>query len=132
MIEECRWHSLRSSADEPINIYMPDQQDHSREVYIDPKEMMEDGHTGASPSERDDLFTAGKQTPEITSNDGSVIETLDTAFHGTPGWSEGENLSGSNRADYYEARSNGKSDAEEELDDLRERNKNESGKSNAE
>ncbi len=68
-------------------------------------------------------FTAGNDTPEIATNDGSVIETLDTAFHGIPGWSEGENISGSNRADYYEARSNGKSDAEEELDELRARNK---------
>ena len=68
-------------------------------------------------------FTAGNETPEIATNDGSVIETLDTAFHGTQGWSEGENISGSNRADYYEARSNGKSDAEEELDEIRNRNK---------
>lgn len=74
-------------------------------------------------SDDEDPFTAGNNTPEIATNDGSVIETLDTAFHGTPGWSEGENISGSNRADYYEARSNGKSDVEEELDELRKRNK---------
>lgn len=74
-------------------------------------------------SGKDHPFMAGNETPEIATNDGSVIETLDTAFHGKPGWSEGENLSGSNRADYYEARSYGKSDAEEELDELRERNK---------
>ena len=73
--------------------------------------------------DRDDLLTAGHDTPEITTNDGSVIETLDTAFHGTPGWSDGENISGSNRADYYEARSNGKSDSEEEVDEIRSRNK---------
>ena len=73
--------------------------------------------------DRDDQLTAGHDTPEIATNDGSVIETLDTAFHGIPGWSEGENISGSNRADYYEARSNGKSDAEEELDVIREKNK---------
>ena len=77
---------------------------------------------------REDLLTAGNQTPEIATNDGSVIETLDTALHGSPGWSEGENPSGSDRAGYYEARSYGKSDAEEELDDLRERNKTKSGK----
>ena len=75
------------------------------------------------PARRDDQLTAGKGTPEITTDDGSVIETLDTAFHGEPGWAEGNNISGSNRADYYEARSYGKSDAEEELDDLRQRNK---------
>lgn len=96
--------------------------------------------TSAAPGEGDDLlkkdkaindikavdeqFTAGNATPEIATNDGSVIETLDTAFHGTPGWSEGENISGSNRADYYEARSNGKSDSEEEVDEVRKRNKN--------
>ncbi|MBC7829530.1 MAG: hypothetical protein H7122_17425 [Chitinophagaceae bacterium] len=72
----------------------------------------------------EDQFTAGNQIPEIATNDGSVVETLDTALHGTPGWSEGENLSGSSRADYYEARSYGKSDAEEELDELRNRNRN--------
>ena len=70
-------------------------------------------------SDHGESFTAGNSTPELATNDGSVIETLDTAFHGTPGWSEGENMSGSNRADYYEARSYGKSDVEEELDELR-------------
>ena len=55
---------------------------------------------------------------EITTNDGAVVETLDTAFHNKPGVAEGENLSGSDRADYYEARSYGKSDVEEELDSL--------------
>jgi hypothetical protein len=86
-------------------------------------EIQDDNKDDVVPAERDDQLTAGKGTPEITTDDGSVIETLDTAFHGKPGWSEGENPSGSNRADYYEARSYGKSDAEEELDDLRERNK---------
>lgn len=81
-----------------------------------------------SSTERDDQFTAGHGTPEIATNDGSVIETLDTALHGKPGWSEGENLSGSNRADYYEARSYGKTDVEEELDELRERNNQTPGK----
>lgn len=65
--------------------------------------------------------TAGNDTPEVATNDGSVIETLDTALHGEPGWSEGENPSGSNRADYYEARSQGKSDSQEENDELRAR-----------
>jgi hypothetical protein len=55
---------------------------------------------------------------EITTNDGTVVETLDTAFHAKPGVAEGENLSGSDRADYYEARSYGKSDVEEEVDHL--------------
>ena len=55
-------------------------------------------------------------TNEITTNDGAVVETLDTVFHDKPGWVEGENISGSNRADYYERRSYGKTDVEEELD----------------
>jgi hypothetical protein len=53
---------------------------------------------------------------DVATNDGSVLETLDTAFHDVPGFSVGENLSGSNRADYYEARSQSKSDTEEELE----------------
>jgi hypothetical protein len=103
------------------------QPDQSKEVRPNADETVEDNQenlSGDKSYDRDDQLTAGKHTPEIATNDGSVIETLDTAFHGSPGWSEGENLSGSNRADYYEARSNGKSDAEEELDELRERNKN--------
>jgi len=53
---------------------------------------------------------------EIANNDGSLIETLDTAFHNKPGVAEGTNESGSNRAGYYEERSQGKTDAEEELE----------------
>ena len=64
-----------------------------------------------------------EQSNEIATNDGSVIETLDTVFHGKPGWSEGENPSGSSRADYYEARSTGRSDAEEEMDELKRKTK---------
>lgn len=55
---------------------------------------------------------------DLATNDGSIAETLDTAFHNKPGVAEGENPSGSDRADYYEARSQGKSDAKEELDIL--------------
>ena len=75
--------------------------------------------TEISSADSAESFTAGNMTPEIATNDGTVIETLDTALHGTPGWAEGENPSGSSRADYYEARSNGKSDSEEELDEIR-------------
>lgn len=68
-----------------------------------------------------DFFaTAGKDDShphnDVATNDGSVLETLDTAFHDKRGHSEGENLSGSNRADYYEARSNSRSETEEELE----------------
>lgn len=66
---------------------------------------------------------ASERNNEIATNDGSIIETLDTALHGKPGWVEGENLSGSSRADYYEAQSYGKSDSEEEVDELRKQRK---------
>ena len=52
---------------------------------------------------------------DLATNDGAVVETLDTAFHNKPGVAEGENPSGSDRADYYEVRADGKSDAEEEV-----------------
>jgi hypothetical protein len=55
---------------------------------------------------------------DLATNDGSVVETLDTAFHNKPGVAEGENPSGSDRADYYEAHEQGKSDAEQEADSL--------------
>lgn len=55
---------------------------------------------------------------ELANNDGSLVETLDTDFHNKPGVAEDENPSGSDRAGYYEARSQGKSDSEEELDAL--------------
>jgi hypothetical protein len=56
---------------------------------------------------------------EVTNNDGSIIETLDTAFHNQPGVIKDHSPAGSNRAEYYEAKSQGKSDAEEEQDFLR-------------
>jgi hypothetical protein len=64
----------------------------------------------------------GSSNKDVATNDGSVLETLDTAFHNVPGYSysSGENFSGSNRVDYYEARSQSKSDTEEELDVRRE------------
>lgn len=63
----------------------------------------------------DEVLNAG----ELANNDGSVVETLDTAFHDLPGYIKDHSLAGSNRADYYEARSDGKSDSEEELDYLK-------------
>lgn len=51
---------------------------------------------------------------EVTNNDGSLIETLDAAFHNKSGFTADD----SNRADQYETRSQGKSDAEEEQDFL--------------
>ena len=89
---------------------------------IDP-EQQESGNQDDQES-----LTAGNYTAEIATNDGSVVETLDTAFHGKPGWSEGENPSGSNRADYYEARSTGKSDTEEEVEALKKEGNQKDGK----
>jgi hypothetical protein len=65
-------------------------------------------------SNEDEVLNKG----EITNDDGSVVETLDTAFHNKPGMITDHSIAGSNRADYYEARSQGKSDSEEELDFL--------------
>jgi hypothetical protein len=71
----------------------------------------------SSQNEHPDEVPSNK---DVATNDGSLLETLDTAFHNVPGYSNGENFSGSNRADYYEARSQSKSDTEEELDVRRE------------
>ena len=67
-------------------------------------------------SKEKEFSSAKHEGNDIANNDGSVFETLDTAFHDKPGHAEGESASGSNRADYYEERSYGKSDDEEELD----------------
>lgn len=71
------------------------------------------------------VLSAENDDDEITNNDGSVKETLDTAFHDTPGYISNHSLAGSNRAEYYEKRSQGKSDTEEEQDYLREQHENE-------
>lgn len=52
---------------------------------------------------------------DVANNDGSVLETLDTAFHGEPGYNASSSDSGSNRADFYEERSFGATEDEEEL-----------------
>jgi len=64
------------------------------------------------------VLSAEQSDDEITNNDGSVTEAFDTAFHNKPGYIIDHSLAGSNRADFYEAREHGKSDAEEELDYL--------------
>lgn len=67
--------------------------------------------------DRDKRADEALMTNDIATNDGSVVETLDTTFHDVPGFnSHDDNISGSNRTDYYEARSNSKSDTEEELE----------------
>jgi hypothetical protein len=67
----------------------------------------------------DQILSAEHTEDEITNNDGSVIETLDTDFHNIPGYINRHSLAGSNRADYYEQRSQGKSDTEEEQEYIR-------------
>ncbi len=53
---------------------------------------------------------------DIATNDGSVLSTLDIAFHNIPGYINHNSDSGSNRADYYESKSSGKADDEEEIE----------------
>jgi len=65
------------------------------------------------------ILSAEHTDNEVTNNDGSVKETLDTAFHDIPGYISDHSLSGSNRADYYEKRSQGMSDTEEEQEYMR-------------
>ena len=62
---------------------------------------------------------ADNKVDEVANNDGSIIETLDTAFHGQPGMIKEHSPAGSNRADYYESRSDGKTDSEEEVDAMK-------------
>lgn len=84
---------------------MPDKE------YKTPEEQNE------NPSHVDEELS--KITPEINdvaTNTGTTIDTLDAAFHNALGISKGNELTGSNRADYYESNAYGKSDAEEELD----------------
>ncbi|TDH18406.1 hypothetical protein EXU57_23365 [Segetibacter sp. 3557_3] len=68
----------------------------------------------ALTAEEEEVLNRG----EITNNDGSVIETLDTAFHDKPGYISDHSPAGSNRAEYYEARSDGQSDSDEEQEYL--------------
>ena len=79
---------------------------------IDPFAVNEEKHFSDAKHEGND----------VANNDGSVLETLDTAFHDKPGYAEGESISGSNKAEYYEERSYGQSDDEEELDAGKETN----------
>ena len=55
---------------------------------------------------------------DLANNDGSIAGTLDTAFHQKQGVTEGINPSGSNRADEYESRAYGQSDAAEEAKEI--------------
>lgn len=65
------------------------------------------------------VLSAEESDAEIANNDGSVKETLDTAFHNVPGYNNDHSLAGSNRADFYEKRSQGKSDTDEEQEYMR-------------
>jgi hypothetical protein len=74
----------------------------------------DEGKTGEQPSWNVAQDTTPQSSNDLATNDGGVIDTLDTAFHGKPGVAEGTNPSGSSRADYYEQRPYGQSDAAEE------------------
>ena len=74
------------------------------------------GNTSSQPFQEDRF---ANKVDEVANNDGSIIETLDTAFHGRPGMIKEHSPAGSNRADYYESRSDGKTDSEEELDAMK-------------
>lgn len=65
------------------------------------------------------VLKVDQSNEEVANNDGSIVETLDTAFHNKPGYIKDHSIAGSNRADYYEARSQGESDVEEEQDYLK-------------
>src|SRR4051794_35575999 len=67
----------------------------------------------------DQVLSAENSDEEIANNDGSVKETLDTDFHNKPGYISEHSLAGSNRADFYEKRSQGRSDTEEEQEYMR-------------
>ena len=65
------------------------------------------------------VLEVDQSNEEVTNSDGSIIETLDTAFHNQPGYIKDHSIAGSNRAEYYEERSQGESDVEEEQDYLK-------------
>jgi hypothetical protein len=67
---------------------------------------------------KEEAFPEKHNNNDVATNDGSVLESLDTAFHDKPGYTDDNSVSGSNRDDYYEERSSGKSDDEEELEIL--------------
>lgn len=108
----------------------PDNQDNkiignesNTEYEIEPRTTRKPGQTSAEENnlvQQPVDVPTGETQPfnnDLATNDGSVLETLDTAFHNKPGVAEGENPSGSDRADYYESREQGKSDAEKEVDE---------------
>ncbi len=67
---------------------------------------------------KEDAFPEKHNNNDVATNDGSVLESLDTAFHNKPGYTNDNIVSCSNRADYDEEISSGKSDNEDELDVL--------------
>ncbi len=87
---------------------------------------MPDENEYKTPEEQDDNPSQAEEelskikpgTNDVATNSGTTIDTLDAAFHNALGISKGNELTGSNRADYYESNAYGKSDAEEELDNF--------------
>jgi hypothetical protein len=74
-----------------------------------------------------ELVQGNYNSNDISTNNGTTEDTLDAAFHSALGVTRGNNLAGSNRADFYETPSSGKSDSEEELDALNEKKDMEDG-----
>ncbi len=66
----------------------------------------------------DESQTIEESESGLATNSGSTTGTLDGAFRNALHVVKENNLTGSNRASFYEAASTGKSDAEEELDAL--------------
>lgn len=55
---------------------------------------------------------------DAATNQGTTEDTLDAAFQSALGITRGNNLQGSNRADFYEAPQSGKSGVQEEPDEI--------------
>lgn len=101
------WHNLSPSYLTSKNFFM------SGKEYKTPREQDENqSHVD------EELTKITPETNDVATNTGTTIDTLDAAFHNALGISKGNELTGSNRADYYESNAYGKSDAEEELDNF--------------
>ncbi len=103
--------------DKPFENQSNDSNNNSSKSGLDLNNITGDS-TENTPTTSDEVLSGGYMVKEVANNDGSIIETLDTAFHNEPGLIKDHSIAGSNRADYYESRSYGKSDVEEELDAL--------------
>ncbi|MEI6945971.1 hypothetical protein V9K67_02140 [Paraflavisolibacter sp. H34] len=65
----------------------------------------------------------GQLANDVATDTGSTIDSLDSAFHNALDINKSHAASGSNRAEFYESKSYGKSDSEEEVDALYKKNR---------